>query len=58
MKMGKGDKRTKRGKMFRGSRGKSLPGKKVRATKTEAKPAAKPKREPREQPTQAPAAES
>jgi ribosomal small subunit protein bTHX len=57
--MGKGDKRTKRGKLFRGSRGKTTPNKKTRApVKVEAKPAAKARapREPKEQPTP-PAAE-
>lgn len=60
--MGKGDKRTKRGKMFRGTNGKSIPGKKVTpAAKTEPKAAAKPPRaarEPREQPVAAPASEA
>ncbi len=55
--MGKGDKRTKRGKLFRGSTGKPIPGKKAPAPKAETKPAPKPKRE-REQPAQAPAVES
>ena len=61
--MGKGDKRTKRGKLFRGSKGKPNPGqrKKVAAPKPEAKPAAKAPRAPREPkpaPEAAPAAES
>jgi ribosomal small subunit protein bTHX len=47
--MGKGDKRTKRGKLFRGSRGKTVPGKQPPApTKPEPKPAAKATRAPRE----------
>lgn len=52
--MGKGDKRTKRGKLFRGSNGKSVPGKKpAQPPKPEPKPVAKaprPAREPKEQP--------
>ncbi|HZQ06362.1 MAG TPA: 30S ribosomal protein THX [Anaerolineae bacterium] len=48
--MGKGDKRTKRGKLFRGSHGKPNPGNRHGApVKPEPKPAAKPKA-PREQP--------
>ncbi len=59
--MGKGDKRTKRGKLFRGSHGKTLK-RKSAAPKPEAKPApARAPRQPRPQPTappeQAPAAE-
>ncbi|MCC7164203.1 MAG: 30S ribosomal protein THX [Anaerolineae bacterium] len=57
--MGKGDKRTKRGKLFRGTTGKPIPGKKaVAAAKTESKtPAKAPRapREPREQPAPPPA---
>lgn len=46
--MGKGDKRTKRGKMFRGTKGKTIPGKQPPApVKTEPKPAAKAPRAPR-----------
>lgn len=52
--MGKGDKRTKRGKLFRGSHGNAVPGKKpAQAPKPEPKPVAKaprPAREPKEQP--------
>jgi len=48
--MGKGDKRTKRGKLFRGSHGKRNPSNRHAApAKPEPKPAAKP-RTPREQP--------
>jgi ribosomal small subunit protein bTHX len=47
--MGKGDKRTKRGKLFRGTKGKTIPGKKPPApAKPEVKPAAKAPRAPRE----------
>lgn len=60
--MGKGDKRTKRGKMFRGTNGKAIPGKKaVAPAKSEPKAAAKAPRaprEPREQPAAPPAAEA
>lgn len=60
--MGKGDKRTKRGKMFRGTNGKAVPGKKaVSATKSEPKAVAKAPRaprEPREQPATPPTAEA
>lgn len=60
--MGKGDKRTKRGKMFRGTNGKVIPGKKaVSAAKSEPKAAAKASRaprEPREQPAAPPTAEA
>ncbi len=53
--MGKGDKRTKRGKLFRGTKGKSIPGKQPPAPpKPEPKPvvakAPRPPREPKEQP--------
>lgn len=52
--MGKGDKRTKRGKLFRGSNGKTTKLKERAApAKTEAKPARPPK-PPREQPAAAP----
>jgi ribosomal small subunit protein bTHX len=54
--MGKGDKRTKRGKLFRGTSGKAVPGKKPKAQpKPEPKPAAKAPRAPRE-PKEQPAA--
>lgn len=54
--MGKGDKRTKRGKLFRGSKGKPNPGKRPPAApKPEPKPVAKAPRAPRE-PKEAPAA--
>jgi ribosomal small subunit protein bTHX len=47
--MGKGDKRTKRGKLFRGSKGRSVPGKKPKVSaKPEPKPAPKAPRAPRE----------
>lgn len=48
--MGKGDNRTKRGKMFRGTKGKTHLGKKPPTpVKPEPKPAAKAPRVPREQ---------
>lgn len=59
--MGKGDKRTKRGKLFRGSKGKAVPGRQpARAAKPEPKPAAKAPRAPREpkEPKEQPAAET
>jgi 30S ribosomal protein S31 len=54
--MGKGDKRTKRGKLFRGSRGKSVPGKsRAAAAKPEVKPAAaRVPKPPREKPAAPP----
>lgn len=57
--MGKGDKRTKRGKLYRGTNGKTNPGKKVVApAKPEPKPATKAARAPREvrEPVSAPPA--
>ncbi len=58
MNMGKGDKRTKRGKLFRGSQGKPTKLKERAApAKTEAKPARAPK-PPREQPAPAPVTET
>lgn len=49
--MGKGDKRTKRGKLFRGSKGKSFPGKPPPAPpKPEPKPAPVKTKAPRPQP--------
>jgi|GEM_PF-507084 len=49
--MGKGDKRTKRGKLFRGSRGKPIPGKPPPAPpKPEPKPAPVKAKAPRPQP--------
>lgn len=58
--MGKGDKRTKRGKLFRGTKGKPVPGKKPPAPiKPEPKPVAakapRPPREPKEPTAAAPA---
>lgn len=55
--MGKGDKRTKRGKLFRGSNGKTVPNKmKARPAKVEPKAAAKAPRAPRAAAEAAPAA--
>jgi 30S ribosomal protein S31 len=56
--MGKGDKRTKRGKLFRGSTGKTNPRMRTsKKGKAEAKaPAARTPRAPREQPAPPPAA--
>lgn len=45
--MGKGDKRTKRGKLFRGSRGKATPRRSGTAAKADPKAAPKPARQPR-----------